>query len=481
MQTKWLVIGTLTIGLSAADKLPQTNPKVEVPDVYQAQGETPGATTDPAVEKWWTTLGDAELDTLVERAVKSNLDLELATERLLETRASRRITRADILPSVESSASVQRIRGGFENGNIHVGNNPGGNVLISRFETNVLQAGFDASWELDLFGGRRHALKAATADVRASEEARRDTLVSLLGEVARNYVELRGAQRRLAITIRNIALQRDSLHLTQVRADAGLGSQIDVERQQTQLATSEALAPALEIQVRQTIHRLSVLLGEEPSALQKELQTEVPLPAAPPVVPLGLPGELLKRRPDIRRADTEVTAAMARVGAAKADLFPKILLTGVAGRQSSDVPGFSLGAGNFFAIGPAIKLPIFTGGRLRANIEVRKHQLDEAVTMYRSAVLTALEETENSLVAYGRERQRREKLLTAMQSSQQATQLATELYTRGLSDFLGVLEAQRDQLSAEDMLAQSDTAVLTDLVALYKALGGGWNETYAAR
>jgi outer membrane protein TolC len=190
---------------------------------------------------------------------------------------------------------------------------------------------------------------------------------------------------------------------------------------------------------------------------------------------VGLSSDLLKRRPDVRRADAEIAAASARVGVARSDFFPKITLTGSAGRQGTSYPGLTLGAGNFFAVGPAIKLPIFTGGRLRANMEAQKQRLVQAQIGYQEAVLRSLEDTENALTAYGREQERRERLQAAAQSSQEATRLADELYTRGLSDFLSVLDAQRQQLAIEDDLAQSDTAVVTDLVALYKALGGGWN------
>jgi len=210
--------------------------------------------------------------------------------------------------------------------------------------------------------------------------------------------------------------------------------------------------------------------------LRHELEVHAPIPANPPNVPVGLPAELLARRPDLRQSRLGIIAAAARVGAAKADLFPKIVLTGAAGRQSTDLSGFTLGAGNFFSFGPGITVPIFEGGKIRANIAARKQQLQEAQTQYESAVLTALRETEDSLTAYGREQQRREKLLGAVESSQRATQLATELYTRGLTDFLSVLDAQREQLASEDSLVQSDTAVLTDLVALYKSLGGGWRD-----
>jgi NodT family efflux transporter outer membrane factor (OMF) lipoprotein len=224
----------------------------------------------------------------------------------------------------------------------------------------------------------------------------------------------------------------------------------------------------------QTIHRLGVLLGEEPGALLDELTKSKPLPAAPPAVPVGLPGDLLKRRPDIREAEARVAAETARVGVARADLFPKILLTGAVGRQGTEPSQLTLGAGNFFEVGPAITLPIFTAGKIRGNIEAQKQRLEQSLTEYQNTVLRSLEETENALVAYGREKDRQARLVAAVDASRQATMLADELYTRGLSDFLSVLDAQRQQLAAEDDLAQSDTAVVTNLVALYKALGGGW-------
>jgi len=414
------------------------------------------------------------LDGLIQRAVAANLDLKIAASRLLEARAARGVARAGLLPSVESSDSLQRVRGGLTAG-IFRPNAGGQSSLLAPYQTNIFQDGFDASWEIDFFGGKRHALEAATADAASAEEARRDTLVSLLAEVARNYVELRGTEKRLEIAQRNIKLQTDSLDLTKVRAEAGLGNELDVERQLSQLAATQAMVPALESAKQTSIHRLSVLLGVEPGALSDELTQSRPLPATPPVVPVGLSGDLLKRRPDVRRADADVAAATARIGVARSDFFPKITLTGSARRQGTSFPGLTLGAGNFFAIGPAIKLPIFTGGRLRANMEVQKQRFNQALAAYQNTVLRALEETENSLTAYGRQQERRERLMVSAEASRQATQLANELYLRGLSDFLAVLDAERQQLAVEDDLAQSETAVVTNLVALYKALGGGWS------
>ena len=440
----------------------------------QFHSQAAGASADPAVEQWWRSFHDPELDSLIERAVRANLDLKMAASRLLEARAARGVARSGLLPSIETSESGQRVRGGLTQG-IFRPNAGGQSSLLAPFETNIFQQGFDASWEIDFFGGKRHALEAATADAAATEEDRRETLISLLAEVARNYGELRGTQRRLEIAGHNIERQTDTLGLTRVRAEAGLGTELDVERQVSQLAATKATVPALESARQMSIHRLSVLLGEEPGTLAGELTEVKPLPATPPVVPVGLSGDLLERRPDVRRASAAVAAASARVGVARSDFFPKITLTGSAGRQGTSYSGLTLGAGNFFAVGPAIKLPIFTGGRLRANMEAQKQRLSQAQLAYQSTVLRSLEEAETALTSYGREQERREHLQAAAEASGEATGLANELYTRGLADFLTVLDAQRQQLAIEDDLVQSDTAVVTNLVALYKALGGGWN------
>jgi NodT family efflux transporter outer membrane factor (OMF) lipoprotein len=435
-----------------------TAPKVDVPATFHSQTD---GSAEP-VAKWWTTLNDPQLTALVERAVAANPDLKIASSRLLEARAARKATQADLLPNLSSNSAVERERGRIA-------------PTFPTFETGIFQIGFDASWEIDLFGGRRRALDASTADAAAIDAERRDALISLAAEVARNYAELRGFQKRLDITGQNIRLQNDSLDLSKARAEAGLGSELDVERQIAQLESTRALLPALESAAVQTIHRLSVLSGDEPGKLLAELTTAKPLPAVPPSVPAGLPADLLRRRPDIREAEARIDGETARLGVAHADLFPKLFLNGAAGRQSPNAGGLMLGVGNFFSIGPAISLPIFTGGKLRANIAAQEERLEQAMAQYQSTVLRSLEETEDSLTAYGHEKDRRERLFAAVEASRQATSLATEVYTRGLADFLTVLDAQRQQLAAEDDLAQSDTKVVSNLAALYKALGGGWN------
>jgi NodT family efflux transporter outer membrane factor (OMF) lipoprotein len=465
------LIGLLAAVMLQADSIP----KMDLPSAFSQSAQDRRGANEAALATWWTSLGDATLNSLIQRAYDSNLDLKLASERVLEARAARMVSRADLLPSLSNNDSVQRIRGGFNQGVIHVNGNGGSPGLISAFETGVFQGGFDASWEIDFFGGKRKALQAATAEVRASSEARNDVLVSLLAEVGRNYIELRGAQRRLQLTEDNIKLQEDSLHLTEVRADAGLGNRLDVERQRAQLEESKAVVPQLQFNILQDIHALSILLAKPPAALENELSETKAIPAAPPEVPAGLPADLLKRRPDIRQAEAEIAAATARVGVAKADFFPKITLTGAAGRQSTNISGLTLGAGNFFSIGPGLELPIFTGGRLRANLAVQKSRFEQSLTSYQSIVLKSLQETEDSLAAYHHERERHERLDASVHASQEATTLARDLYLSGLADFLSVLDAQRQQLTIEDDLAVSDTATLTSLISLYKALGGGWN------
>lgn len=300
-------------------------------------------------------------------------------------------------------------------------------------------------------------------------------LVILLGDVGRGYAELRGFQRRLEIADKNIKIQQDTLDLTTARAKAGLATELDVSRAAAQLETTKAAVPSLLSGIDVSIHRLGVLLGEEPGALRSELEKVSPIPTAGPDVDVGLPSDLLRRRPDIRRSEAQLAAATARIGEAKADLFPRFFLTGTAGRQATQLHDLTLSAGNYFSVGPAISLPLFTGGRIRSNIAVHTSRQREALISYQSTILNSLEEVENALVSYSQEQERRDHLNQAVENSQLAVDLATEQYKAGLVDFLSVLDAQRELFANEDQLVQSQTTVTTDLVGLYRALGGGWS------
>jgi multidrug efflux system outer membrane protein len=427
------------------------------------------STEQPPNADWWNSFHDEELTRLIYRAVANNLDLQLAAARVDEARAARGVAKSAFYPSVGLTTSAERLR---ERVPVF---NPGTNTAAFHpVELNNFQVGFDSAWEIDVFGRIRNEVKAASANVRSAEENRRDVLLALLGEVASSYADLRGFQLRLKIAENNIQTQEDTVHLTQARAAAGLATQLDVSRAVAELETTNAVVPSLRSAISASIHRISVLVGQEPGALQRELEASAPVPVVPPEVPVGLPSDLLKRRPDVRRADDEIAAAAANVKAAKADYFPKFTLFGSAGRQATQLHDLSLSLGNFFAVGPAISLPIFTGGRIHSNIAVQNARWKETQLLYRSTVLTSLEETENALVNYSEEQERRDRLQAAVSQSQTALELSRELYRSGLGDFLAVLDAQRQLYGNEDLLAESQTAVTTNLIALYKALGGGW-------
>jgi outer membrane protein, multidrug efflux system len=479
---KWrsLLVATFPILLAGCAVCPNyKRPQVPVPDQWTVAPARGTSTNAPVTDEWWSSFKDPEVNSLVERAVDRNLDLKLALERVQEARAVSGVARAGYFPDVSAGVSAERLRGGFNQGVIHAlpsSNNGGASPsLISPFETNVFQGNLSASWELDVFGGIRRGVQAANADVIAQEEDRRDVLVMLLGDVGQAYAQLRGYQQRLEIANENIQTQQETLDLTKTRARAGLATDLDVSRAAAELATTKAVVPTLLAGIDVSIHRLSVLLGEEPGALRTELEKSKPIPSAAPDVPVGLPSDLLRRRPDIRRAEAQLAAATARVGEAKAERFPHFVLTGTAGRQATQLHDLTLGLGNFYGVGPGISLPIFTGGRIRSNIAVQSSRERQALISYHSTILDALEEVENALVNYSREQERRDRLDQAVTQSQLAVHLADEQYRAGLTDFLSVLEAQRDLYTNEDQLVQSQTGVTTYLVALYRAIGGGWS------
>jgi len=426
--------------------------------------------TPAAATAWWKNFHDAELDALIGHAVASNLDLQIAQARVREARAQFGIAAADLWPTVDDSSSYSRARQSQHQpllGSLPIPPN-------LPYQDNVYQAGFDASWEIDVFGGRRRAKESAKAGVEASEFGRRDTLVILLGEVARNYVDVRGYQQRLEIAHENIAAQTQALAITQDRFAKGLTSDLDVQQASTLLAITTAEVPTLETGVRVSIHRLGVLLGLPPGALLAELTTPAPIPTTPPEVPVGLPSDLLLRRPDVQRAERQLAVATANIGVAKADLFPKFFLTGAAGYQSINASDWFTGGSSFWSVGPTVQWRIFDAGRIRANIKVQDARQEQALAAYEQTVLTAFEDVENGLVSYANEQIRRRSLENAVTSSRKSLALANKLYANGLTDFLHVLDAERSLYQAQDTLALSERTVSVNLISLYKSLGGGW-------
>jgi NodT family efflux transporter outer membrane factor (OMF) lipoprotein len=347
-------------------------------------------------------------------------------------------------------------------------------------EQNTYEVGFDASWELDVFGGIRRGVEASRAELAASVENERDVRVTLLAEVASDYVAVRALERHLKIARANLRDQDDSLELTQARFEQGYAPELDVFQARSLLETTQAQVPELEIALAQTTHSIGVLLGREPDALEAQLSDMAPIPgiadpdAIAVQIPAGLPSDLLRRRPDIRSAEREVAAATARVGVATADLFPKFSITGTTGLESISTGNFLFGSSRMWTVGPSMTWPIFEAGRIRANIEVRNAQEEQALLIYQKTVLNALAEVEDALVGYIKERTRHQALTASAQDFKLSESLAQERYEEGYGSYLDVLEAQRSLYAAQDSLAQSDQQLIDDLIAIYKALGGGW-------
>lgn len=424
--------------------------------------------------RWWTVFEDPLLNSLVERAVQSNLDLRVAEARIREARAVRASAAAGLWPALDTAGSYTRSRSSENAFNVPSQGGTSGGASGIKLERNFYNAGFDANWEIDVFGGVRRGVEAADAILEATEYSRRDVLVTLLGDVARNYIDLRGAQRRLAVARANVKTQQDSLDLTRVRFDAGLASDLDVARAEAQVNATAAQIPNLESAIKEAAYSLDLLLGRAPGALWHELEKELAIPNLPSEVLVGLPSDLLRRRPDIRVAERQLAAATAQVGSAVADLFPKFFLTGLAGMESISAGDWFTSGSRYWSIGPTIRWPIFDAGRIRANIEIRNAQQEQALNQYEKTILAALGDVEKSLINYSQEQVRYRSLNDAVAANRRAVEMAQELYVRGLNDYLNVLDTQRALYVTETELALSEATMASNLVALYKALGGGW-------
>jgi multidrug efflux system outer membrane protein len=471
MSASRLYVATALLAVATAGCAVGPNYRPRAPDVPARWSEAPHpmATVPHSQARWWKAFNDPELDSLVDRAVRANLDVRLARARVLESRARGRIAGAALWPSLDASGSYTRLWQDEDLfGPLSAGGQP---VLLGQQPENLFQAGFDASWELDVFGGTRRSIEAARADFEGAQYHRGDVLLTVLAELARNYIDLRGFQKQLDVARSNLAAQKDTLKLTRARYEGGLVSDLDVARAEEEVETTESQIPRLESSYKTAVHRVAVLLDQSPGALSDELSAERPIPTVPPEFPAALRSEVLRQRPDLRRAERQLAAATARVGVATADLYPKFYLFGTAGFESLAASDFFSSSSKLWSIGPTIVWPIFRGGQIVATIEVRDAQEQQALIGYRQAILNALEEVENALVAYTRERRRHAALVEAVASNQRALALGTQLYTHGLSDFLNVLDAQRNLFQTESDLAQSETAMSIDFVALRKALG----------
>lgn len=453
----------LILGGCAAVGPDYVAPDARAPAQWSAEltGGVSSVQSDPQeLARWWTVLDDPLLTGLVERSLQGNLDLRQAQARVREARARRGVAAADRFPTINAAGAATRASGSEETG--------------AGLTTELYSAGFDATWELDIFGGKRRATEAAQADLEASVEDRRDVLVTLLSEVALNYVEVRSFQTRLSLAADNLRSQSETYDITRWRRQAGLTTQLDVERARFNLEQTRAQIPVLQTGLSQAQNRLAVLLGQAPGALRTELSETRAVPSAGIELAVGVPADVLRRRPDVRRAERRLAAQTAQVGVATAARYPGFTLLGSIGLEALAPGRLLLSSASNSSLGGNVNWTLFDAGRIRQNIEVQGALQEQALIAYEAAVLGALQDVEDVLVAYAQEQSRREALRLATEAAKAAADLAQQQYTAGLIDFQAVLDAQRSLLSLQDQLATSEGEVTSNLIRLYKALGGGW-------
>ena len=447
-------------------------PQMDIPDCWST---TPPAELD--LESldcfvWWESLNDPILNSLIQRASQQNLDVFIAGTRILEARAEGKGKTAELYPHIDASMTCGRAS--FNKKALrNIWPTCQNRKHSNRRNVSFFEIGFDAEWEIDLFGYRKHEINAMQAKLEGVEESFKDVWISLSAEIARNYIELRSLQQRLHLITRNIEFQQDTVLLTKELVNIGIGNAIDLLQFEEQLNTLSAQKPLLELSIDKAIHRLSILLNYTPGELFSELCEPEALPLLPCEKPIGIPSELLRRRPDIRRAERELAAATETIGAAIAALFPRLSLYGFVGDISTQLRSLTNGTGVTWFAAPQLLLPIFNSRLLMQDVNLNKIRTQRAIFDYQKTVLIALEEVENGIASFKYELQRSEYLAAALQTTQNAYRLVFDLYRRGLKDYLEVLSISRSLITAEEAYLQSQTELLFDYISLYKALGGG--------
>lgn len=453
----------LILGGCAAVGPDYTAPETRVSDTWHTPmkgGLDAGPPNVRELSQWWITFEDPILCELIKQAIADNLDLKEALARVREARANRGVASAGLFPTFDASGQITQSKGSDETG--------------AGTKRTLYSTGFDAGWEVDIFGGVRRTVEAAEADLQAEKASLRDVLITLTAEVAVNYVEMRTYQTRLKVLATNLETQEETHRLTEWRYQAGLSDALAIEQARYNMESTRSQIPTLRSELVASWNRMAVLLGKQPGNLSLNLETPAPIPVTPTAVVVGIPADCIRRRPDIRQAEREVAAQTARIGVAEAELYPKFSLLGSIGLEALSIEGFASSDGFTYGIGPSFSWRLFDGGAIRQNIAVRTALQDQALARYELTVLSALEEVENALKAYAEEQNRRAALEKAGDSARRAVALAQNKYEAGIIDFNEVLEAQRSQLSFQDELARSEGQVTVNLITLYKALGGGW-------
>jgi NodT family efflux transporter outer membrane factor (OMF) lipoprotein len=471
-------------------KTPPTTAPANFGEIYSSTQPSTQPSTLPTTKPiadlghYWKSFNDPELDKLIDRAVKNNNTFLQAQASVRQARAQLGVDIGTVLPSLTANAGITReqvsrnlstANGGSSTG---AGASSGALTSLSNSiprRSNIFRGTLDSSWEIDVFGGGRRLIESGADSLEASIDARRYALVTLTAEVAGDYVALRGYQLQLKLTKDNAKSEQDTLELTKSRFNAGLVSDLDVAQAEASVAQTVAQEPALEIQIRQTIHAISILLGEEPTALTKELEQMKPIPPTPSEIPVGIPSDLLRNRPDVMQAERQLAAATANIGVSVSNLFPKFSLTGEVGQESGRLGLIARQGSSIWSIGPTMSWQILDYYQLQSEVRVSNAEQAQALYAYRQTVLQSFSDVENSLVAYAQDQIRTKAINDEVAANQRAVTLSTQLYERGLGDFLNVLTAERSLYSAQSDQAVSQQNVATDLVQLYKALGGGWD------
>ncbi len=443
-------------------------PATTMPSAYREPTSRPTTapasadTSAPAEIRWWRNLGDPQLTALVEKSITANYGVAVAQARLREARAGRQMAQAVLYPQVGVGASALRYRASDSV------------LAMPHSEDGLFQLGFDAAWAVDLFGGIRRGVEAADANAQAADAQRRGAVLMVAADTARAYLELRGTQRELKIAQTTLDEQRQTLAVTETKRRNGLSSELEVLRARTEVESTAAEIPPLEQAIRQYIHVLSTLLGQEPTALAVELETPAPIPSASESVAVGVPSDLLRRRPDIQAAERQLAASTAGVGVATAQLFPQMVLGGTGGLSSRAFDKLGNGDSRYYLAGPFVNWSVFDGGLRKSAIKLSEAQVDAAKAAYHDTVLGAFREVESSLVAIDRSREQVSDLQRLSASARETAAIARRDYERGILDQLTVLDAQRQSNRADMALAQGQVQLVVNTVTLYKALGGGW-------
>lgn len=489
-----LTVAALSAACAACTVGPEMQrPEVVVPPAWSAEGERALDTGLPSravarpfdSKAWWAAFADPTLDRLVQAAAAQNLDLQTAVFRIAEARAQRDAAAGARYPTVAGSVvgararlsengGLQSLTGGGGSSSGSSGSSGGSSGSMPAPAVNLFQLGFDSTWELDLFGGTRRSIEAAEASLRSAEEARRDALVSLTAEIARNWFSLRGARQLRDVALADIETQEQLRRLFDSRNQSGLIPSSDVVTRQAAVNAARAQLPPAEQSIAQYASRIGVLLALPPGSFDELLGEPAVSRPLPPEVPVGLPGDLLRRRPDIRQREADLAAATAQVGVATANLFPSVTLGASLGLQSSKTSNLLQWSSRFLLGGAQVSIPIFEGGQLRAQVKIADLRAQEAVVAYRQTVLNAFHEVDNALVSYAAEQRRAASLKQQLDDARNGQRLADARFRSGLSPRIEVLDAERQAHQAEQSLDQSLTTASTNLVALYKSLGGGW-------